>query len=115
MICVKTAASVSKNAVTAKTAVIAAQKQKISVKIAEKNALIAQKTIFVQIVATFVKIVVAKATGVKTAESALYVQMKFALDAVNALNAQPYVKVAEKSVRNVLTGSVVIVNSVRTV
>ena len=115
MICVKTAASVSKNAVTAKTAVIAAQKQKISVKIAEKNALIAQKTIFVQIVATFVKIVVAKATGVKTVESALYVQMKFALDVVNVPNVQLYVKAAAKNVRNALTGSVAIANSVRTV
>ena len=98
-----------------KIVVIAVQKQKISVKIVEKSAQSVQKTIFVQTVVTFVKIVVAKATGVKTVESALYVQMKFASDAVNVPNVQLYVKAAAKNVRNVLTGSVVIANSVRIV
>ena len=98
-----------------KIVVIAVQKQKISVKIVEKSAQSVQKTIFVQTVVTFVKIVVAKAIGVKTVESALYVQTKFALDAVNVLNVQLYVRAAAKNVRNALTGSVVIVNSVRIV
>ena len=98
-----------------KIVVIAVQKQKISVKIVEKSAQSVQKTIFVQIVATFVKIVVATATGVKTVESALYVQMKFALDAVNVLNVQLYVRAAAKNVRNALNGSVEIANSVRIV
>ena len=98
-----------------KIVVIAVQKQKISAKIVEKSAQSVRKTIFVQTAVTFVKIVVAKAIGVKTVESALYVQMKFALDAVNVPNVQLYVKAAGKNVRNALNGSVEIANSVRIV
>ena len=100
---------------TAKTVAIAEQKQKIFVKIVERNALSVQKMIFVQTVAIFVRIVAGKATGVKTAESVLFVQMKFVLDVVNVPNVQPSVKAAEKNVRNVQTGFVMIADIVRIV
>ena len=100
---------------TAKIVATAEPKQIISVKIAERNALSVRKMIFVQIVVIYARSVVVKVTGAKTAEFALFVRMRFVLDAVNAPNVQPFVKAAEKNVRNVQTGSVVIVNIVRIV
>lgn len=114
MICVKIAASVSKNAVTAKTVVIVAQKQKIFVKAVVKNALSVPKMIFAQAAEIYVEIAAVKQdTGVKTAESVLDARMPFVMVAENVLTVQPCVKAVAENVRNVQTGFVVIASCVR--
>ena len=87
-------------------AIIVAQKQKMFARAAMKNVLNVQKMICAQLAEKYVKTVVEKqGTGVRTVESALAVQMRFVMDAVNVMIVPLSVKAAEVNVQSVQTGS----------